>query len=73
MLYVLCAIQLAIWLHMIKIFYNYSLDYKIWKFRLDRADEYYCMCGETIDSHHWANHAPVSQRDYISLDKPKYK
>lgn len=73
MIYIMIAIQAVIWLFIIRIFYEYYLDYKIWKFRLDRADNDYCMCGETIDSHHWANHAPVNQRDYVLLDKPKYK
>lgn len=73
MLYALIVIQAIIWIGIIQILCVYRLDYKIWKFRLDRADNDYYMCGETIDSHHCANHAPVSQRDCVLLDKPKYQ
>lgn len=73
MLYALIVIQVIIWIGIIQILCVYRLDYKIWKFRLDRADNDYCMCGETIDSRHWANHATVNQRDYVLLDKPKYQ
>lgn len=41
-----------------------------WWLRRQPVDEEYCMCGEHIAAHHWANHSPVSiemhRRDQIN-------